>query len=283
MLLEKNFVKIDPVPVNLQEHFFVLKTFLLLMIVGHCVADPYVFHFEGLFQEFFQENRYALIAKIIKPTDVILEAGAFDGADTVGLAEMVPRGKVISFEPNPPRYAELVERTKNLPNVFTSPAALGEKNGAITFYVCYGLQNDPIYEGASSVLPPSESQKLNYQGPKIEVPSVVLDDWCRKNQQSNIDFMWLDLEGYELQVLRSSPRILRTVKAIYTETNFYEFRKGMTMYQELRNFLESNGFRLLAHGYYPPYQGNAIFVREELFDETVVKVFDAIFQTFDAK
>jgi hypothetical protein len=140
------------------------------------------------------------------------------------------------------------------------------------FHVCYGAQYDPVYEGASSILPPSESMIINYQGPKIQVPCFTLDDWCQKNNQDKIDFMWLDLEGYELQVLKSSPQILRTVKAIYAETNFYEFRKGMTLYEDLRFFLENNGFQLLSHGYYKGYQGNAIFVRKDMFDEIVQKI-----------
>lgn len=253
--------------------------FLFLVVTGHLCAEtsPYVLQFEGQFEELFRRSetpsgRYDLISKIIDPDDVILEAGAFDGSDTIGLAKMVPEGKVISFEPNPPRYLELVERTKNLGNVSTFPFALGEKNGTITFYVCYGAQYDPVYEGASSVLPPSESMKINYQGPRIEVPCFVLDHWCKENNQSKIDFMWLDLEGYELQVLRSSPQILSTVKAMYVETNFYEFRKGMTQYKDLRIFLEKNGFRLLAHGYYKGYQGNAIFIRADLFDKMVLKI-----------
>lgn len=248
--------------------------FLVLVFSGSLYAQSshYVFEFEGKFEQLFRAGRYDLIARIIDSDDVILEAGAFDGGDTLGLARMVPQGKVISFEPNPPRYAELIGKVKNIYNVNTFPFALGETNEPITFYVCYGASYEPCYEGASSALPPSESMKINYQGPRIEVPCFVLDDWCRENNQSKIDFMWLDLEGYELQVLKSSPQILSTVKAMYVETNFYEFREGMTLYKDLRAFLEKNGFRLLSHGYYKGYQGDAVFVRADLFDEIVQRI-----------
>jgi hypothetical protein len=104
---------------------------------------------------------------------------------------------------------------------------------------------------------------IHYQGPKVEVPCVILDDWCKKNNIEQIDFMWLDLEGLELQVLKSSPSILTTVKAIYTETNMYDFRKGMTKYKELRSFLEASGFTMLSHWYFEGLQGNAIFIKKE--------------------
>jgi hypothetical protein len=100
----------------------------------------------------------------------------------------------------------------------------------------------------------------------VGVSCVILDDWCKKNNVDHIDFMWLDLEGLELQILQSSPLILNTVKVIYTETNFYEFRKNMTQYGALKEFLNSSGFRLLSHWYAQAHQGNAIFVRKEIYE-----------------
>jgi FkbM family methyltransferase len=248
--------------------------FLFLAFSGFLCAEtsPYVFQFEGRFEKLFQSGRYDLIGRIIDPDDVILEAGGFDGGDTIHLVKLVPNGEIISFEPNPTRYKELVTKTNGLVNVRTYPFALGEKNEMITFHLCHGVQNNPAFDGASSILPATSETKQNYQGPLIQVPCVRLDDWCRKNNQNRIDFIWLDLEGYELQVLKNSPQILCTVKAMYVETNFYEFRQGMTLYKDLLAFLEKNGFRLLAHGYYKGYQGNAIFVRADLFDKIVQSI-----------
>jgi len=248
----------------------VFGLFLSISCLG--ANSPYIYKYEGLFQNLYDAGRYHLIAKIIDKDDVILEAGGFDGGDTIHLVKLVPKGKVISFEPNPSRFQELVEKTESIPNVDAYPFALGEKNEMITFYVCYGQQNDPAFEGASSVLPPTETTKHNYQGPIIEVPCVVLDDWCEAHNEPKIDFMWLDLEGYELQVLKNSPRILKTVKAMYVETNFFRFREGMTQYRDLKTFLEKHGFKLLAHGYYERLQGNAVFVREDLYNEIVAKL-----------
>lgn len=79
--------------------------------------------------------------------------------------------------------------------------------------------------------------------------------------------MWLDLEGLELQILASSLKILDTVKLIYTETNFLEFRKGMTQFKDLKKFLNNFGFKLLSHWYAEGLQGNAIFVKNIEFPE----------------
>ena len=126
--------------------------FFVLLISGCLFAEtsPDAFQFEGLFKDLYMSGHYDLIEKIIDVDDVILEAGGFDGDDTIGLAKIVPQGKVISFEPNPPRYEELFAKTKDLPNVASYPFALGEKNGMVKFYVCYGAQYNPAFEGASS-------------------------------------------------------------------------------------------------------------------------------------
>ena len=87
-------------------------------------------------------------------------------------------------------------------------------------------------------------------------------DWCEANNMDHFDFMWLDLEGLELPVLKASPNVVKNVKVIYTD--FLEFRKGMTQFSELRSFLESSGFKMISHWYYQGFQGDAIFVKEEL-------------------
>lgn len=76
--------------------------------------------------------------------------------------------------------------------------------------------------------------------------------------------MWLDLEGAELLILNSSPKILASVKCIYTETNFQYFRHGTVQYADLKKFLEQEGFELIAHWYHKDWQGDALFVRKPL-------------------
>lgn len=194
---------------------------------------------------------------------IIFEAGGHYGLDTVKLSQKWPAGKIISFEPNPHAFEKLLALSKTKANVFPYPFAVANFNGKSIFYVCYGTNGDnPEYEGASSLLPASEGMKIHYQGPQVLVDCFILDDWCCENGVDKIDFMWLDLEGMELQTLESSPEILKTVSVIYTETNFYPFRVGMTQYAALKQFLEKSGFIMLSHWYREGLQGDAIFIRQ---------------------
>lgn len=224
-----------------------------------------LYRFEGEFED-YNSRPLELISKFIPENPNILEAGGHYGTDTIKMAQQWPKGQIYSFEPNPNAFKILSEATQNLTNVNIFNLALNDYNGTAILNVCYGTTGDqPIFEGASSLLDASPEMEIHYQGPKVEVSCVRLEDWCKKNGIFHIDFMWLDLEGIELQILKSAKKILKNTKVIYTETNFYPFRKGTTQYKDLKNFLEKNGFVLLAHWYHEGYQGNAIFIKKTVY------------------
>jgi len=82
-----------------------------------------------------------------------------------------------------------------------------------------------------------------------------------ENHITHIDYMWLDMEGAELIALKSSSRILSTVKVISTEVNFKEYRKGMALFEEFNSFLLNSGFIL--HKIWGTYgQATAIYIRK---------------------
>lgn len=213
------------------------------------------------------DTRLKIIDSYLPKAPIVFEAGAYHGNDSVKMASMWPEGKILSFEPNPSAFNLYQKKAKNYSNMFGYNLAVNNYNGTATFYLCWGTGGkDPVFEGASSLLTPSAEMRKHYMGPEVEVRCVILDDWCRDNKVKNIDFMWLDLEGFELQLLKSSPAILKTVKVIYTETNFFHFRQGTTPYNELKEFLNKQGFNIIAHWYNEGLQGDAIFVRKELIN-----------------
>jgi FkbM family methyltransferase len=214
------------------------------------------------------EDRLSIIRLFLPENPTIFEVGAFDGTDSVKLAKAWPAGTIVSFEANHNQFVKYQEKASVYPNLQGYNLAVNTYNGVADFYVCWGSTgNDPVFEGASSLLPASEEMKANYKGPVIQVPCVIFDDWCEQNHLSAFDFMWLDLEGFELPFLKSSPRILQTVKVVYTETNLFNFRKGTTKFKNLKSFLEAKGFKMITHWYNEGLQGDAIFVRKEVLEK----------------
>ncbi len=242
----------------MSNHFFTAVFLLAIQIFG---CGPFK-KYKGPLEMQSYENKLDYLREYLPSNPVIVEAGAHYGDDTLRFIEKWPDSTIYSFEPNPHAYHELCENTQDNPQVHRIPYALGTQIEMVPFHVCHGTEgNQPeLYEGASSLLESSDAMRIHYQGPQILVPCTTLDHWCNVTQVKSIDLLWLDLEGMELQVLKNSQEILKTVRALFIEINFYPFRKEMTLFYDLKAFLEMNGFRLLAQWYDPGLQGNAIFV-----------------------
>ena len=66
-------------------------------------------------------------ARLLKPTDIILDIGANRGLITSSLAK-ITRAKIVAYEPDPVPFAELADTTKDLTNVIAYNKAVSNKN-----------------------------------------------------------------------------------------------------------------------------------------------------------
>ena len=200
------------------------------------------------------------IAPFLPKNPVIVEAGAHTGKDTLRLKKYWPESTIHTFEPIPELYEQLVEKTKDVSNVFCYQQALSDETGTSQMHISTGRTS-----ACSSLLPPHSS--LTQERPDIifqntiSVHTTTLHAWAEKQNITHIDFLWLDLQGAELQALQGATQLLTTVKAIHSEINEAERYIGGTLYSELKNFLETHRFYVHIKGLYAYKWGNALFVR----------------------
>src|ERR1700712_4933829 len=171
----------------------------------------------------------------------IIEAGAHVGWDTVTLAGLTT-GTVYAFEPVPHLYQQLVERTKHLPQVQTFDIAIGNINGPLTMYVSLGNS-----DASSSLLKPKEHINTNPDvlfSETITVEVKTVDEWAKSINAKPVNFMWLDMQGFELEMLKHAQTILPAVTMIYTEVASIELYESQGIYAELKQWLETKGFKL---------------------------------------
>ena len=154
-----------------------------------------------------------LLSKYLPENPVIIEAGACDGADSVIMANFWPQGTIYAFEPVPESYQTILNRIKNKSNIFAIEYALGDKNGTADFYTSAltWSPEEKNFLDASSLLPPTDKMKSCFPqlifNKKIQVPVITLDTWCEQNNVDRIDMLWLDMQGYELNMILASPKI----------------------------------------------------------------------------
>jgi len=211
-----------------------------------------------------------LIMPIVKPylpnNPIIIEAGAFNGHESILFAKTWPQATIYSFEPVPQIFELLQNNTKNFSQIHCFQLALSNKNGCAPFVVSEEKNRPNIPSAAGSLLIPKEHWKNSSTlfNKMIVVPTIILDDWAKKNDISNVDFLWLDTQGTELDILKSSPGILATVKVIYIEVEFIEAYAGQPLYSDIKKFLEAQGFKVIARDFDDPpkhWYGNVVFVR----------------------
>ena len=192
---------------------------------------------------------------------VIIEAGAFDGEDTEDFAKCLPSAQIHSFECLPEYYEIAKKRTQNYFNIHLYPLALSDKSELLDFYVSTRLGE---LSASGSILQPKLHKEVHPEikfEKKIKVQAISIDDWSAKYQIGHVDFIWLDLQGAEMKALQGASHTLANVKAIFTEVSLIETYEGVALYENLKTFLFSRGFKVERE--YLPYQdmGNVFFVK----------------------
>jgi FkbM family methyltransferase len=203
--------------------------------------------------------RKSQVARHLPSDPIVVEAGAHIGTDTVEMARMWPDGTIHSFEPVPDVFARLEARTGRLPNVCRHEEALGPPTPTVEMWVSGGAS-----DASSSVLTPRHHLKampeVTFER-RIEAPAITLDAFAEREVLDRIDFLWLDMQGYELAALESGERVLPAVRAIVCEVANVPYYEGMPLWPELRTWLERRGFVVAQLNMAWKEAGDAFFVR----------------------
>ncbi len=204
---------------------------------------------------------------------VMIEIGGYKGEIAKRLSHQYPQGQVFVFEPNPTAFDILknnvqahVNKTSN-ENVTIVHSAIGLKNGTVKLYT--GLENcggNPDADKWSSLLQERYNCPQHCKGPAIDVSCVRLEDWCRDNAISRVDFIRLDVEGYELQILKTCPNLLKSVIALSVKTSMAPYRSNWTQYRQMKQYLIQHDFELLAHWFKDGVGGEALFIKRNIYD-----------------
>ncbi len=200
------------------------------------------------------------IAQFLPKNPSILEAGAHIGRDTVKMSRLWPQGTIYAFEPVPELFKQLIENTKGYNNIHSFPIALSDKVGEATLHVSSGAST-----AASSLLEPYQYKvkRPEVQFTPFKVPTTTLDIWAQEQGINHIDFMWLDMQGHELTVLKASPKIFSTVKALLIEVSLTERFKKNPLYDDVRSWVEQHGFKAVQEDIPKHDKINIFFVREK--------------------
>jgi FkbM family methyltransferase len=162
---------------------------------------------------------------------VVLDIGAYQGEWTMLCKRIWPACSALMLEAAPARMPKLKRLASTLGGVETQQALLGPSPRP---YV-------PFYEqeSASSVLP--ESAKAGQYS--IDLSMQTLDEAIRDTAFAAPDFLKLDVQGYELEVLKGGRKALKSAEAALLEVNLLQIYEGAPLLHEALCFMANEGFR----------------------------------------
>lgn len=193
-----------------------------------------------------------------KKNGFFLDIGAHDGktGSNTYFFEKELGWQGICFEPLPHLFSSL----QCCRDSVCINACVAAQTGTVTF-----LHLDSVDEQLSGMCSTYDQRMLNvvlndlkvYGGTcrVLQMPSVRLDDVLAAHGITHVDFLSLDTEGSELEILKTIDFSAITIDVMTIENNFNE--------PHIRNYLEQNGFifvqRLtvddvyMRSGFIPPY------------------------------
>jgi len=189
-----------------------------------------------------------------KPNPVILEIGSNDGSHALWFCELFEQPTVHCFEPDPRAIVRFEKNVGNREGIQLYKMALSDREGEITFHQSSGervAEDGQVlcrdWDLSGSIRAPKNHLKKHSWvtfASTIKVRTTTLDAWCATQGLTQIDFIWMDVQGAELDVLRGGRETFRRASFVYTEYSNEELYAGQPSLRVLLRHL--NGFRVLS-------------------------------------
>ncbi len=217
----------------------------------------------------FETGELNFVCQFLRPGMVVLDIGANHGLYTLLASKRVgPTGKIIAFEPSlRERKALRLHLVLNrCQNVIVQDLALGNESGECQLYVV-----EDRAAGCNSLRPPVVDAKTSLASVRV----ARLDEVLLSQNIDRVDFIKLDVEGAELDVLKGALRLLRTVPRPVLLVEVYDIRTQPWGYKarDIVEFLDQNRYRwfeLLGDGcirsvapHLQAYDANLVAIPEE--------------------
>lgn len=165
---------------------------------------------------------------------VVLDIGAHRAEWSRMAKYAFPKADIFLLEPLQEMASELDLFCKEFPGSRWFEKAAGSVDGHLTITIASEL--------ASSTFRQDASPRLQEKGKQREVEITTLDSMITKGDVPPPDLVKVDVEGYELEVLKGGKTLFDTSEVFIIETSFFcEDGKRPTVY-EVIDFMRKNNF-----------------------------------------
>lgn len=139
----------------------------------------------------------------------IIDAGGYIGTAAIMLARAFPEATIVSLEPSRDNFAMLAMNVRGYPNVIPLNMALGSTAGSIGL-----VDRGTGGIGFSIVQAPADCASPTRLH---QVAVTTVPDLMRRFEASGIDFLKLDIEGAEHDLVKGHPDWLDATRVVFAE------------------------------------------------------------------
>jgi len=135
---------------------------------------------------------------------IFFDVGANRGDYSKELRAEFPHADIFAFEPNPNAFSTLTSRLQSSRD-HCYCLGLGDKTECQTIY---SYENEIDSQHASLYKEIFLDHHHASDLVSIDIQLTTIDEFCHKNNINRIDFLKIDVEGYELDVLKGAKQLL---------------------------------------------------------------------------
>lgn len=219
------------------------------------------------FQEYLHIEKSIDLAKKMKLENMdILDVGGAIGNTARLYAQSFPKSKVWVFEPMHETYSKLQAATSSFPNISLVNKAVGSTLGKSVINRANRITSSSILNIRSEKNSAVFADTLIKKGEE-EIEITTLDSTIPKD--AKISILKIDVQGYELEVLKGAKETLMRTNIITLELNNHDNYQNAPKYYEIDEYLRKSNFTV--YDLFPSLKDNgrlkewdAIYVRNEL-------------------
>lgn len=175
--------------------------------------------------------------------DTVLDVGANIGGFAKEIRESGYKGRIICFEPLSEAYSHLLINSKNDPNwIIASRMALGNKEGKKTINISGNSYSSSILKMTGTHIKGApDSAYIDSE----EIYINKLDNiWKTFLKNKDNIFIKIDVQGYELEVLKGAINILSKIKGMKIELSLVPLYEGQLPFLDMLDYITNLGFEL---------------------------------------
>ena len=181
----------------------------------------------------YPEDEMKIVEDTLKQATTIIDIGANIGAFSLHFARLNPKATILGFEPHPRTFARATRNIglNQFSNIKLINLGLGKAQETVKLYEVN--EHNP---GMNRILATASDK------PFVEIKIDTLDHVLAGFGIERVDFIKIDVEGYEMSVLEGATKTLASKPMMFIELDDSNLRDQGASAVKLINLLKASGY-----------------------------------------